>query len=121
MNKLDVPIHIDELLERINGDTEKLVDLLKISLNEFPKWERTFNSALTDKNFKSMERLAHTYKGSCATMGMPDASFLFCEIEKLSRSENLSEVSKTFNKAWSKITSASVIIKDYIEQFQKHA
>ena len=114
-------INLNEIITRMNGDSSRTVELLLISLNEFPKWKVNFKNAAAESDFKNLEKLAHTYKGSCAPLAMENARSIFLSIEQCARDKNISQINTLLAEAWIEITEVESQIKAYIENNQNCA
>jgi two-component system sensor histidine kinase/response regulator len=82
------------LLERLEGDRELLEDLARLFADECPKSISEIRSALDPVDFVLLERLAHTLKGSSASMGAESVRQLALELEMSARARDLPEAKK---------------------------
>ncbi len=81
-------------LERLEGDRELFEELARLFADECPKGISEIRSALDSADFVRLGRLAHTLKGSSASMGAESVRQLALELEMCSRARDLPETTK---------------------------
>ena len=85
----DTIIDYKSALERIGGDQEFLDELLGIYIEEFTSSIGALGKALLEKDFKSIQEIGHSLKGSSANLSLlqlRDQAYL---IEKAGRDNDL--------------------------------
>jgi two-component system, sensor histidine kinase and response regulator len=86
-----------ELLARFDGDSELLKELAGIFLQECPRMLDEIREALHSGNAKTLERAAHTLKGSVGNFAMPGPWETAQRLELLAKSGQLSGVEDIFH------------------------
>ncbi len=66
---LDLAINKGQLKERLQGNEELLVELVRLFLDDAPNQIREIHSALADGDASRLENAAHALKGSAASLG----------------------------------------------------
>jgi len=82
-------LDVKAALERLEGDRELLEELARLFADECPKSISEIRSALNAADFALLERLAHTLKGSSATMGAESVRQIALDLEMSSRARDL--------------------------------
>jgi two-component system sensor histidine kinase/response regulator len=85
-----------ELLARFDGDGELLKELAEIFLQECPRMLDEIRQALRTADPKTLERAAHTLKGSVGNFAMPDPWETAQRLELLAKSGQLSGAEEIF-------------------------
>ena len=67
----DQPINYGEVLERVEGDVSFLQDLLNIYFSEFMEKRILLERAIEGNDFKLIQELGHSLKGSSANLSLP--------------------------------------------------
>jgi two-component system, sensor histidine kinase and response regulator len=78
-------------LDRLEGDRELLAELVKLFEEENPKHLAEARDAIAKGDAKTLERAAHTIKGSAGNFGAQATSEAAFELEQLARSGDLSQ------------------------------
>ncbi len=76
-------------LERIGGDREFLDELLGIYIEEFVSSVGALETALQEQDFKSIQEIGHSLKGSSANLSLLQLSDKANLIEKAGRDNDL--------------------------------
>jgi CheY-like chemotaxis protein len=82
-------IDVAAALERVEGDRELLEELARLFADECPKALGEIRQAWESGDAHLLERLAHTMKGSSASLGANQVSEAAFELEKHARSEGV--------------------------------
>ncbi len=77
------------LLERIEGDTALLADLARLFREESPKWLAAMRDAIDRGDAPTLERAAHTLKGSAGNLAAHRTVQAALRLEHLGREQNL--------------------------------
>ncbi len=83
---------IREMLQRLEGNTELLDELLEMFFLDFHKDVATMKESLENGDAKTLAVTAHGLKGELGNLGMKSAFNLACDLEKLAKENNLEEV-----------------------------
>ena len=70
-SSLDQPINYGEVLERVGGDIPFLQDLLNIYFSEFVEKRTLLEDAVKGNDFRLIQELGHSLKGSSANLSLP--------------------------------------------------
>ncbi len=65
------PIIREEVLERIGGDEAFFQELLKLYDEEFASKSKALKKAVLKSDFKALQELGHSLKGSSANLSLP--------------------------------------------------
>jgi two-component system sensor histidine kinase/response regulator len=84
-------------LERLGGNRTLFDELTHVFEEECPKTVEGMRRAIASRDGKSLEHLAHTLKGSSASVGGLAVSQAAAEIERLAQSENLDNTREQFS------------------------
>ncbi len=74
----------DSLQERLMGDKELIVEVLKVFLDDAPKQLADMKDALPEKNMEKLRDAAHSLKGSAGNIGAERLHSVARQIEKTS-------------------------------------
>lgn len=78
---------LDDFLRRIDGDTELLIEVLGIFLDDTPGLMADLIAGMKSKNATAVERAAHTLKGAAANISACRLSFLCQQLQMLVRKD----------------------------------
>ncbi|NHF58070.1 Hpt domain-containing protein [Flavobacteriaceae bacterium TP-CH-4] len=88
---------LDKINEMAEGDQEFVQSVISVFLEEVPTDLQDLESALEDKNYEQVYKLAHKIKPNVDLLGMEQTRAAALEIETLGKSEaNMSEIEKIF-------------------------
>ncbi len=79
-----------EALSLTDGDRELLIEVVNIFLEDYPRLCRNAHQALAEGDAKTLERVAHTVRGSVANFGAKPSIQAAHRLEQLSKSGDLS-------------------------------
>ena len=79
----------EELYGRLGDDSELLQELVEMFLEDYPPLLDKLKSAINNGDFESIERTAHTLKGSISNFAAHDAVKAAYEVESAGRSKGL--------------------------------
>jgi two-component system, sensor histidine kinase and response regulator len=77
------------LLDRVGGDEDLLREITDIFLAEYPALLDEMRAAIRTHDARSLERSAHTLKGSVSNFGAPAATQAAYQLENLGRRAEL--------------------------------
>jgi HPt (histidine-containing phosphotransfer) domain-containing protein len=92
------PINRAEALERIGGDPDFLNELLGIYSDEFVLRVKELRAALNGKDFKRMQELGHSLKGSSANLSLPALQQAAMDIEMAGREKDIQIAKNSFSE-----------------------
>lgn len=79
----------DELLERMGGDRELLVEIVDLFLRDCPKQLAELSEAVAGGDAASVRRAAHTLKGLAGNLASADAAEAALRLERMGSEGNL--------------------------------
>ena len=88
----------DTALDRVGGDDELLREVAQLYLAEYPELMRQLEGAVQAQDALSLQRSAHTLKGSLATLGAEAAARQALELEIMGRNGDLRGASATLSR-----------------------
>jgi two-component system, sensor histidine kinase and response regulator len=86
------PIDKELALSRVGGDAELLKEIAILFLEDYPKVIADLHAAAARGDAMSVERTAHSLKGSVANFGAKAAIETALEIENLGRTRRIGDV-----------------------------
>src|SRR5712692_6510593 len=81
-------------LSRMGGDDELLREIAGLFLEEYPELLARLAAAVSDHDAQTVERAAHSIKGSVANFGAQSAFQAALELEQMGRAEKLVDASE---------------------------
>jgi HPt (histidine-containing phosphotransfer) domain-containing protein len=87
-------VHWDQrkALQRVDGDTELLFDLVEMFYEEYPDQLCCLMQSLAQRDFAAVRKAAHTLKGSLGYLGACEGEQLAAAIERASQSADAAGV-----------------------------
>ena len=82
-------LDFEDFLERVQGDTELLMELLDIFVNDFQEKRQALGEAFKNNDCQGVEHIAHFLKGSCGNISAEALRKIFFELEQMGRSQKL--------------------------------
>jgi len=104
-----------EALARIGDDEQLLRDLCHIFLEEAPKLVEKLRQAVTDADFETVMKTAHSLKGEASYLGAARASQSARQLERWGQESNQAEVTKTFAELERDVADLTLALKDMAE------
>jgi two-component system sensor histidine kinase/response regulator len=89
-------INKDEVMERIGGDMELLSEMVEIFLDDNPDLMKKMQDAILKGDAITLERAAHTLKGSVGNFSAVKAYDAALKLEKMSRDNDITNAEKAF-------------------------
>jgi len=102
-------------LTRVEGDTELLLEIIEVFLDDSPRLMGRIREALKRKDLKSLEQAAHTLKGSVGNFGAPIAHAAALELEKIGREGDVERAEKAWmelEEAMGQLKPALILLRD---------
>ena len=110
-------IDLNDVLERVQGDRELLVELFDIYVPDSEGKIKGLNEAVKNKEYEKIKSLAHSLKGASGNISAKKLQASFLKIEELGKTQDLSN-------AWeilSEIENQFFEVKAYITKFKTEA
>ena len=85
-----------DLLERLGGDEEFLWEIIKAFLSDMPKQFKNLKASIDDWDIQTVERIAHTIKGSSINVGASSLSKAAFRLEFAAKKQNSELVNKSY-------------------------
>ena len=104
-----------EALASTGGDAELLRSIAQAFLEECPRHREDLQQALDRHDVESVHRLAHLIKGVCTHLGATDAKFEAAELEKQSRTANLTGAQPRMESLNNSLSSALNELQAFID------
>ncbi len=92
-------IELNDVLHRLQGDKELLVELVKIFLDDAPGQFKKAKQLIGDGNFDELVDTAHSVKGAALNVGAEKLARSFREMEEAAKQKDLAEAKKVFKRA----------------------
>ncbi|MGC2422721.1 MAG: response regulator [Candidatus Acidiferrales bacterium] len=104
-------MNIAGALERVEGDRELLDELIRLFVEECPKNMAEIRSACEVRDARLLERIAHTMKGSSASLCADEVSEAACALEKQAHAGD-------FAAACEKIKALEIKVQQLLPEFE---
>lgn len=88
----------DYALEIVDGDTEFLKELADLFNADYPQKLAGISRAIEEKDFKVLDKTAHSLKGASGNLGLTRVYELAFEIEKMGKAENIEGIDKIYQE-----------------------
>jgi PAS domain S-box-containing protein len=95
-------------LEKVGGDHELLQELVRVFLEEWPKWKTALGQALAAGDSAQVRRLAHTVKGALGQFEAHEAAEMAQRLETMGGAADLREAGDVFARLQSQLESLVV-------------
>jgi len=89
---LEAYLDMTELLARVDGDRELLVELLGLFQEDFPRLQEALRLAVEAGNASQVEKAAHTLKGLFANLSIKLASQCAARVELAARAGEAQQI-----------------------------
>ena len=89
-------LNLAAALDRVCGDQELLEEVAKLFLGTVPALLSQIREAVKERHAKSLERAAHTLKGSVGNFGAEAACEAALRLEKLGRAGEMTGVEEAY-------------------------
>jgi HPt (histidine-containing phosphotransfer) domain-containing protein len=102
-------------LMRVEGDTELLLEIVEVFLDDSPRLMSRIRAALKRQDLKSLEQAAHTLKGSVGNFCAPAAYAASFKLEKIGREGNVEEAQQAWvelEEAMEQLKPALMLLRD---------
>ncbi|MFA6378782.1 MAG: Hpt domain-containing protein [Candidatus Omnitrophota bacterium] len=92
-------IGLQDVLYRLQGDKELLLELVQIFLEDTPQRLKDVSTLITKSSFSDLADVAHSIKGAASNIGANKLWQSFKEMEAAAKQENLIQVTQIFQRA----------------------
>jgi CheY-like chemotaxis protein len=103
-----------EALRSVNGDQQLLRDIVEAFLDESPRLLATMRSAIDQRDGKTLQRAAHTLKGSTRYFGATRVSELALQLETMGARANLAHACETLQDVEREMARLTPLLIDYM-------
>ncbi len=104
----------DEALRRVNGDRRLLRDIVEAFLDESPRLLAMIRGAIEQQDAKTLQRVAHTLKGSTGYFGATQASEMALQLEAMGKKTELVHAKNTLVDLDREMAKLAPILVDYM-------
>ncbi|MEJ2750431.1 MAG: Hpt domain-containing protein [Anaerolineae bacterium] len=109
-------IMLAKLQESMGDMAEDLLpELAPMLLEDAPEAFGALQQAIDDGAAPRVKELAHTLKGSCASMGIMGLAKICQKIENLGRNDELTEASTWLNHAQAEYVQVKLVLDEYLD------
>lgn len=104
-----------ELQESMGNIAETLLpELAPMLLEDAPEMLNNLNLAIQSGNPLKVKELAHTLKGSCASMGIVGLAAICQEIENMGKANDLTWAPDRLNDAYTEYENVKLVLSSYV-------
>jgi len=96
VKNLNAIIDKDEIMERVDGDIDLLIELMDLFIADYPKLLSNIKNAIIQENSGELKRSAHTIKGSVGNFSANSAYNIALSLEIMGQNNNFSNAEKTY-------------------------
>ncbi|MEN6370454.1 MAG: response regulator [Armatimonadota bacterium] len=89
-------VDVEALMERVGGDKDLLSEITDLFLEDYPKLMSELKNAIDSADNKSVERAAHTIKGSIGNFTTGETYEAALAVEQIGRSNNITGVDEAY-------------------------
>ena len=106
---------LTELQESMGDIAEDLLpELAPMLLEDAPEMLKSLNLAIQASNAPKVKELAHTLKGSCASMGITGLAAICQEIENMGKVSDLDQAPARLNDAYAEYELVKLVLGSYV-------
>lgn len=98
MQKLGEVIDKDEVMERVDGDIELLMEMIELFITDYPKLMSKIKNAIIQKDSRELERNAHTIKGSVGNFAADSVYGIALSLEIMGRNDDMTDAEEAYAK-----------------------
>ena len=103
-----------EALHSVNGDRHLLREIVEAFLDEAPRLFTTIRSAIEQPDSRTLQRAAHTLKGSTRYFGANQVSELALQLETMGASSSLAQARETLADVEREMARLTPLLVDYM-------
>jgi CheY-like chemotaxis protein len=104
------------LLDRVEGDMELLGDIIQLFKDDSVRQIAAIRDAIDKKEAEVVRRAAHTLKGTCGSLGAPEAAATALELEKFAAAGDLSHALDSLRSLETQIQKAGRLLDGLREE-----
>ena len=104
----------DEALHCVNGDRRLLRDIVEAFLDESPRLLGTIRGAIEKQDARTLQRAAHTLKGSTGYFGATQASEMALQLEAMGRKSKLEHAQNALIDMEREMARLTPVLVDYM-------
>jgi two-component system sensor histidine kinase/response regulator len=97
------PFNAQQAYDRIGGDEELLHELVRVFVEEWPRWRQSLIDAMASGDLPQVRRLGHTIRGALGHFGLPSAESAALRLETLPAECEVSHADMVFKDLASEI------------------
>lgn len=106
---------LTELQESMGDIAEEILpELAPMLLEDAPEMLKSLNLAIQAGNAPKVKELAHTLKGSCASMGLTGLAAICQEIENMGKANELDQALARLNDAHAEYEQVKLVLGNYV-------
>jgi two-component system, sensor histidine kinase and response regulator len=94
--KADLVFDPHAALERVDGDEEFLIEMIRLFLADVPSRIDAIRSAVAERNARGLETAAHAFKGSVSCLGAAATAAAAQRLEEMGKDADFSKVPEVF-------------------------
>jgi len=103
-----------EALHSVNGDRHLLREIVEAFLDEAPRLLTTIRAAIEQPDGRTLQRAAHTLKGSTRYFGANQVSELALRLETMGASSSLAQARETLADVEREMARLTPLLVDYM-------
>jgi HPt (histidine-containing phosphotransfer) domain-containing protein len=107
---------LDDALEKVGGDKEILEEILEVFSESYPDQLAELKKAIDDGDASSVERNAHTLKGSVGAFSAKKAFETAFRLENMGREGQLLEASAEYSKLKQEVEELDAALKGTLSE-----
>jgi len=92
-------IDLEDVLKRIQGDKELLIELIEIFIEDCPSKFDSIDGLLKSSDAVALSEVAHSIKGAASNISAKKLWKTFLEMEETAKSQNLDPVGGLYERA----------------------
>ncbi len=86
----------EEVMERVDGDLELLMEMVELFCHDYPKLLSQMRDAIENKDDEALEHSAHTLKGTVGNFSAIGAYETAFRLEKMAREGDITNASEVY-------------------------
>ena len=111
-------LDLDDFLERVQDDKELLVELLDIFVTDYHEKRQALEEAFNNKDYRTIEHVAHFLKGSCGNISAAPLRAIFLELEQKGKDQNVDDPQKYLDEIDTKFEELAAYIGEIRTKLQ---
>ena len=114
MANSNTAIDLDDVLERVQNDTELLLELLDIFMEDYQKKYNQLKEFVPNKDFEQIRNISHSLKGAAGNISAKDFHHYFSAMEQYAVDNNfegINEMMQNLQKSFPQLQESVEAIK----------